>query len=360
MNLRRVLDHPGPFATVHLDASHDTENAARELELRWRAARAELAAEGAGADLLAALDEAVRTTSPAVGKAGWLLVAAGEDVLVNRLLPDPPPTPVTRFGPLPYLVPLVERDAGRIPYVAALVNKVGADVRVVDADGVVRTEHTTEGSDHPVHKVRGGGWSHLHIQHNVEETVQRNARLVAQELAALVDDVHARLLAVAGEDPVVASVIDELPPRCRAIVAEVLGRREADDEFDRALADLVAERARAEHDTLVERFRDELATDDGLAVQGLRDTVAALREHNASAVVLGDLADTTLWYSTEPRSLAMTSSELTAVGAENPTQARADEVLPDFCLRVGAECVRVGAEMIRTHEPLVGVLLRHA
>jgi hypothetical protein len=352
MNLRRVLDHPGPFATVHLDASHDTENAAHELELRWRAAREELAAEGAGADVLAALDEAVRSTTPAVGKAGWLLVAAGEDVLVNRLLPDPPPTPVTRFGPLPYLVPLVGRDAGQVPYVAALVNKVGADVRVVDADGVVRTEHTTEGSDHPVHKVRAGGWSHLHIQHNVEETVQRNVRLVVQELAALVDDVHARLLAIAGEPQVVAAIVAELPPRCGAIVAEVPGRREADDEFDRVVADLAAERARAEHDTLVERFRDELATDDGLAVQGLRDTVAALREHNATAVVLGDLADTTLWYSTEPRSVALTSTELTAVGAENPTEARADEVLPDFCLRVGAE-------VLRTPEPLIGVLLRH-
>lgn len=355
MNLRRVLDHPGPFVTVHLDASHDTESSDHELNLRWRAARKELTAEGAAANTLAALDEAMRTTPPAVGKAARLLVAAGDDVLLDRLLPDPPPNPVTRVGPLPYLLPLVERDVGQIPYVAALVNKVGADVRAVDADGVVRTRHTTEGTDHPVHKVRGGGWSHLKIQHHVEETVHQNVHLVIQELARLVDDVHARLLAVGGEEPVVARLIAELPPRCQAILAEAPGRRDADDEFDQIVADLAVERARAEHETLVERFRAELAAGDGLAVQGLADAVAALREHNATAVVVGDLADTTLWYSASPRSVALTSDELAAVGAEAPAEARADEVLPNFALQVGAEVLRDPLEL----RDGVGVLLRH-
>jgi hypothetical protein len=353
-DLRRILDHPGPFATVHVDASHDTESAAHEQELRWRAARDELAAKGAGEDTLAALDEAVQ--EPAVGRAGRLLVAAGGEVLLDRWLPEPPPTPVTRVGALPYLLPLVELDAGQVPYVAALVNKVGADVRAVDADGVVRTEHTTEGETHPVHKVRGGGWSHLHIQHNVEETVHRNVLKVAEELARLVDTVHARLLAVAGEEQVVAELKDALPPRCRAILTESPGRREADDEFDRIVENLAAERGRAERDAVVDRFRAELATAGGLAVQGLTQATAALREGNAAAVVLGELTDTTVWTSAEPRSVALTEDELRASGATDTTPARADEALPAAALLVDADLVSA------TDVPVtdgVGVLLRH-
>jgi len=362
--LRRLLAHRGPFATVHLDGSHDTENAAREQGLRWRAARAELAEKGADEDTLTALDDAVRNAPPAEGRAGRLLIAAGGEVLLDRALAGPPPAPVTRVGACPYLLPLVELDTGQVPHVAALVDKIGADVRAVDADGVVRTEHATEGDDHPVHKVRGGGWSHLRIQHNVEETVHRNVRRVAEELARLVDEVGARLLVVAGESAVVAELTTELPPRCREILAEPAGRRENEGaDFDRIVAGLAAERARTEQDRIVEEFRAALAADRGLAVQGLAETAAALREGNAAAVVISDptLHDAALWTSAEPRSVALTEDELRAVGAEHVDRARADEALPAAALMVGAELVSaadLGGEPVPVRDG-IGVLLRH-
>jgi len=362
--LRRVLEHRGPFATVHLDGSHDTESAAHEQELRWRAARAELAEKGADEDTLTAMDGAIRDSPPAEGRTGRLLIAAGGEVLLDRALAGPPPTPVTRVGACPYLLPLVELDAGQVPHVAALVNKVGADVRAVDADGVVRTDHTTEGEDYPVHKVRGGGWSHLHIQHNVEETVHRNVRKVAEELTRLVDEVGARLLVVAGEPQVLADLREELPPRCRDILTEPSGRRENESaDFDRIVTSLATERARAEQDAVVEEFRAALAADRGLAVQGLAETAAALREHNAAAVVISDptLQDAALWMSEEPRSVALTEDELRAVGAEHVDRLRADEALPVAALMVGAELISaidVRGEPVPVRDG-VGVLLRH-
>lgn len=362
--LRRVLAHQGPFATVHLDGSHDTENAAHEQELRWRAARADLAGKGADEDTLTAMDDAMRNAPPAAGRAGRLLIAAGGEVLLDRMLAGPPPAPVTRVGACPYLLPLVELDTGQVPHVAALVDKVGADVRAVDADGVVRSEHATEGEDHPVHKVRGGGWSHLHIQHNVEETVHRNVRKVAEELARLVDEVGARLLVVAGEPQVLAELREELPPRCREILTEPSGRRENEGaDFERIVASLAAERARAEQDAVVEEFRAALAADRGLAVQGLAETTSALREHNAAAVVISDptLRDAALWMSDEPRSVALTEDELRAVGAEHIDRARADEALPAAALMVGAELISatdVRGEPVPVRDG-VGVLLRH-
>lgn len=208
------------------------------------------------------MDEAMRDTPPATGRAGRLLIAADGEVLLDRVLAGPPPAPVTRVGAGPYLLPLVELDTGQVPHVAARVDKIGADVRAVDADG----------ADHPVHKVRAGGWSHLRIQHNVEETVHRNVRLVADELARLVDEVGARLLVVAGEAPVVAELTGELPPRCREVLTEPSGRREDEGtDFDRIVASLAAER-----DEIVEQFRAAPAADRGLAVQGLAETTAAL------------------------------------------------------------------------------------
>jgi hypothetical protein len=346
--MRTVLDHPGPFATVHLDASRDHENAEHELELRWRTARRELA--DADADTLAALEEAV-LSSPA--SAGRLLVGAGGEVLLNQPLPDPPSVPVTRWAPLPYLMPLVE-SAGQVPHVAVLVDKTGADLRAVDANGEVRTEQA-QGRDHPVHKVRGGGWAHLNIQQHTEETVHRNIRMVVEELTRLVDEVHARLLVVAGEEQVLGVLTDDLPSRCQALLAHAPGRREAPEEFEHAVAELARKQARTEHDELLDRFHAALRADRGFAAQGLSDTIDALRQHNAEAVVLGDLADTTLWFSRESQSIATTEDELRTMGATDPVPVRADELLPDYGLRVDAE-------VITTDEPLidgVGVLHRH-
>ena len=362
--LRQVLAHRGPFATVHLDGSHDTENAAHEQELRWRAARAALAAKGADENTLAALDDAVRDALPTTGRAGRLLIAAGGEVLLDRTLAGPPSAPVTRVGACPYLLPLVALDAGQVPHVAALVDKVGADVRAVDADGVVRSEHATEGENHPVHKVRGGGWSHLRIQHSAEETVHRNVRLVAEELARLVDEVGARLLVIAGESQVVAELKQELPPRCAEILAEPSGRREGrSEEFDRIVTSLATERARTEQDAIVEEFRAALAADRGLAVQGLAATTSALREGNAAAVVISDptLHDAALWTSDEPRSVALTEDELRAVGASHVDRARADEALPAAALMIGADLVSaadVRGEPVPVRDG-IGVLLRH-
>src|SRR5215207_10809553 len=56
--LSELTATPGPYASVYLDASHTTEDAAHTLPLRWAAARDELAGQGADDATLAALDDA--------------------------------------------------------------------------------------------------------------------------------------------------------------------------------------------------------------------------------------------------------------------------------------------------------------
>jgi len=74
--LRPLYTRPGPWASVYLDASHDTEDAAKILDLRWRAARERLAAADADDATVAALDTAVREHRPRPGRYGLAAFAA--------------------------------------------------------------------------------------------------------------------------------------------------------------------------------------------------------------------------------------------------------------------------------------------
>lgn len=87
---RDLLHTEPPFATVHLDASRDTEHAPADIELRYRAAREHLAQAGAPDRLLVALDDAFAAGTPSEGRAGRFLIAAGGTVLVDRHLSAPP------------------------------------------------------------------------------------------------------------------------------------------------------------------------------------------------------------------------------------------------------------------------------
>ncbi|XVV05660.1 hypothetical protein ACQPW3_09810 [Actinosynnema sp. CA-248983] len=95
--LGEVVRERGPFASVYLDASHDTEDAAKALELRWRGLRDDLARQGADEDTLRAMDTAA--LEPAVGKAGRALIAAHGELLLDWALPRPPAADSARWSP---------------------------------------------------------------------------------------------------------------------------------------------------------------------------------------------------------------------------------------------------------------------
>jgi hypothetical protein len=103
--VNELTRQPGPFATVYLDTSHDTDDAARALALRWADARDRLAAQGADAGTLDALTAAVTDAPPAVGRAGRVLVARGARVVLDRPLPEPPASPEAHSGRCPTCCP---------------------------------------------------------------------------------------------------------------------------------------------------------------------------------------------------------------------------------------------------------------
>jgi hypothetical protein len=360
--LRDTLSHEGPFASVYLDASHDTEDAAKLTELRWRAAQDGLAALEASEAVLDVLAEAI-DRPPAVGRAGRLLVATADGVLVDEYLAEPPAQLAVRVSSMPYLLPLADWRGNEVPHVAVAIDQTGADLLAVDANGSMLTEEVA-GRDHPVHKVRAGGWAHLNIQRRAEETVRRNVTDVAAEVASLASRTGARLVAVAGDPRARSQLREALPENVRHLVAEI-GHGRAEDPshhtVDSAITELLADRRRAELDEMLDRLHSASGS-PGLAVEGLPDTTGALRDGNVSVLLIDaqTLDDRTVWTATEHTMVATSRQALHDVGVSDRGEIRADEALPVAAVMSGAEVIAsFGGEPEFKFAGGVGALLRH-
>ncbi|WP_051164643.1 baeRF2 domain-containing protein [Nocardia testacea] len=268
MSIREVAQRPGPFASLYIDAEHDTEDAEKQRTLRWQALADRLAAAGASKQMISVLGAAVTGGRPEPGHAGRFLIADAESVLIDRWLPGRPQPEIVRMSALPYLLPLIEHEAGEVPHAVAVVDRVGSDMYGVDEHGEV-VEESVEGTGHPVHKVRhGGGWSHRSMQRRVEETARRNAGEVAEELTRVARRVRAQVVVLAGEPDARSAVHSALGSTGAHVVeVETGGRAEGSGagELDDAVRELVAEQADRRRAEIAARFNKAHGRDEGLA-----------------------------------------------------------------------------------------------
>ncbi|SFW80628.1 Vms1/Ankzf1 family peptidyl-tRNA hydrolase [Amycolatopsis australiensis] len=358
--LRGLTTADGPFASVHFDFSHDTEDAAKQLELRLKEIEAALSDQGADPATTEAVLRAVRGSEPPAGKAGRSIIAAHGKVLLDRRLDAPPPSQVVRFSPLPYLLPLATHSEEIPRYVLVVVDRVGAEITEY-GDGEPHTR-TIDGENHPVHKVRGGGTAHHNLQNAAEETARRNVVAVADHVAKAVQRCGARLVVLAGEKQARTALHESLPEPVRRIAHEVdAGSRAAGssrDELDRRVHELLTGRHLAELDDVAERFRAESGRGAGLAVSGLEAVTNALAEANVETLLVGSPGDTSVFGGPDPAQVAVGKAGLQALGVTAPEPRRADEAIPFAAVATGAEVV-VLDERVDLWEGF-GALLRHA
>ena len=81
--LRPLVSTPGPFTSVYFEESHDTEDAAKQLDLKLRDLREHLTEQNAPGGALDAIEAAVRDAPPTVGRGGRALLAGRDAVLVG-------------------------------------------------------------------------------------------------------------------------------------------------------------------------------------------------------------------------------------------------------------------------------------
>lgn len=154
--LSKLYGIDGPFTTIYLATPSDTEDAAEQLDIRWRNVLREL--ETAGVD--EAIRDALTRARGEHGRGGTrILVATPAGVQLAVSLPQPPAQEIVDTGNLPRLVPFIDALTLQVPHVVVLADRKGADVLAYTTgpDAVETTSVTN--NRWPDRKVHAGGWA---------------------------------------------------------------------------------------------------------------------------------------------------------------------------------------------------------
>ncbi|MDY6995778.1 MAG: hypothetical protein SW019_04220 [Actinomycetota bacterium] len=343
---RPLTTAEGPFASVAVDDSHDTADADKQLELRWRAVEEELAAGGADAELISSVRRGFTETPHPVGQAG-LAVIANREMQFTETLIRPPELPTTRVSTLPYLVPVVVHGVDDPPALIVEVDHAGADITV--RHGARMRSTSVDAGNYPVHKASGAETAgYGDPKGPAEEAARKNLRATADEVAGAFDEVSPEVVWVVGEVRSRADLVATLPARVAEQVIEVdAGARGNIDvaALEHAIETRLQQRRADVIDTAAQRFRAEMDRDSGLATEGLAGVCAALREGAVETLMIGDLDDTTVLVGDSPTVLAPTPEVLSELGSVRSETVRADEALPFAAVLTDAELIALDQRM---------------
>ena len=288
--LRALLESPGPFASVYLDTSdYDRGVDARARQVRWRDLRDGLAKENDDSRTLDALGAAL--AAPEVfGVAGVAAFGTGGRVPLVVKLPGVPRREQAHWSRLPDLLPLLVQTPPRPPHLVVSANREGGQVLVMGG-GADEGQHSgdeqqVQGTGWPVHKVKSGGWSQDRYQRSAEDAWETNAKELAAAVVQAASGQRLEAVVVAGDVRARELLVEKLPDDLRRQVILVdrelpVDSGELAQATDEALHQLEDNSTRAQ----LETFRNQSGT--GRAVEGLAETVAALRDGQVAELFIG-------------------------------------------------------------------------
>ncbi|MFD0775258.1 hypothetical protein ACFQZ2_15095, partial [Streptomonospora algeriensis] len=326
--LSSLQDTAGPVASLHINASRDAEDADHAVAVRWTKAREDLRSQGADEPTLSAMDAVVGRTEGVSGPHGQVLFAADGAILLNVAVFEPPQDHLARVGPLPDPLLYIRSQRTTVPYVLAVVDSIGGDVRTVYADGRTSTRRV-EGEDWPVQKVREGAYHHNQMQRAVDNQVADNAGRVAGAVAAEAKRNGAEVVAVAGEVQVRGELRVRLPDwlEPRAVDLES-GSRAAGSEkspLEEELRQHLQQRAQAQVTEVLETFEQGRANRDRV-VEGFAGVVRALQRGQVETLLWSSGPAETgvrLWIGPSGEQLALEEQELREMGVQEPVSESA-------------------------------------
>lgn len=360
--LNPLVGRTGPFATVALDATREAPESAHEIELRWAGHERRLTSLGASRATIDAMEDAAVAPTGRAGRTGRLVVAADDELALALTLPQPPVRELTTLGPVPQLMPAIRAFATRAPHLLVQVNRQGADIDVVGILGEQAAHEAVEGDHDVVHKVAGGGWAQRRYQQRVEDSWDRNADEVADQVDRLVRRYAPEVVLVAGDEHAISALTASLRrPVLDKLVRLDSGGRAAGtshealhEAVETALARHIAERDGA----LVDAFAGARGRQRE-AVQGLDSVVEALRRAQVAQLLLHDdpTSDATLWVGEKPLEIGLTRADVTALGISDPVEVPASAALVWALLGSGGGITIVDQGQVRLTGG-IGALLR--
>ncbi|KQR20674.1 hypothetical protein ASF79_14445 [Agreia sp. Leaf335] len=235
-------DH-AEYTQVYLDMSVDTADPPGVQDERRTSVLDRLALAGSPQRDLDCVADVLATAT--AGPSPFCLFVLVRDgvVVVEEVLPGLAVEPeITSYGPLPDLVPLLKAQPLEFTYLTVETARDGGEVQLFRAGSrVAESEDHVQGRTDTLHKIKGGGWRHDHMQNHAEEIW----RQTQSELASTVDDIvrtrRPRLLVVAGDIRARQLLEQELSEASRAILSIEPTNTRADGSTDSALPDRVDE-----------------------------------------------------------------------------------------------------------------------
>jgi hypothetical protein len=217
-------------------------------------------------------------------------------VVLDEVVAQTPPDGigVVSFDQLPDVEPLVAADRGRVGFVVARIDRVGADVDVfTELDAPPEDSARVKGRTRHIHKFGGGGWAHLRFQHNTEEAWRKNAEEVAALVDAKATEHGVTLLVLGGEQRARSFVVDALPAGYDVVEVEgdVRAAGASEDTLNEAVEEAVVARADQDERAALERLRAARepmhdGTRTGTAAVDVERTVAAFQQGQVAVLLL--------------------------------------------------------------------------
>jgi Bacterial archaeo-eukaryotic release factor family 2 len=369
--LRPLYSAIGGYATVYLDTDRRTPDAPHVIELRWREARDELTTAGAHQETLDALGNVI--ADPDLLAPGRAVFARDGAVTGTIGLRTPPALPIAELSPLPRLLPALGDVPPAVPHLRVAVSRAGGEIvtyygpELWAAPGArqqagwlnrqeSRRPSEASATSRPVHKTSAGGWSQARYQRSVDHRLAENARQFAARIVREADQAGARFIVVSGDARARGLLLGRLSasPVDRVVVLDA--DVPADDEKLAAVADATATRlATQDCRHALDRWRELSAMD--LAAEGIKATVAAVRDGQAATVFLSD--DSALaaiaWLGAGGTELATSQAELARRGVLGPLAERADEAIIRAAASTDADLFVIPDELAADYAPKDGV-----
>jgi len=288
--LQDVYRHPGPYVTVHMDVSRNSEDALTQIETRWNNSRQTLEAEGVDASLIDRIGELVLEPTDVPGEVRRTIVAAGEEILLDDILAGHSPWPESvSCGELPDVSGYLQQVDGQMPFLLVVADRTGADLDFYRALVRADSMHTeVEGETLHIHKFHGGGWAHRRFQLRSENQAESNAREVADEIRSIVARHRPRVVILAGEQrarTAIAENLENVQTEVEHVEAGGRGAGASEEALWEEVRQVLARHEAADQQELTGRLEERHGQGSGAAL-GLDEVIDALVQHRVDTLVV--------------------------------------------------------------------------
>ncbi len=290
--LKDALEQEGPFLSLYIDTTRTNENAATEITNRWQHLREKVTKEGAPKSLLDSIEDSILRPSSIGGDHGRAIIASGDEILIDRVLPAPPREDAGAYGDVPLLLPLLQLTPHAIRQLLIEVDRAGADLHlraatdpsIDNATESLGEDATVEGGHDELHKTTKSGasrngWRGDNFEARVEDSWERNAEAVAEQVNKLVLKHDPHMVILTGDVRAQSLLKDNLRQEVTRRIFEVSGGTRGQsmqrDSFLEALAEVTQKFSDDRQKDLAEQYRESQAR-DGASVGGASEISASL------------------------------------------------------------------------------------